>query len=437
MGRSDGGKYFVLAFLWGLGSSLYLRTPFGFVAMLDLVSFALAVPIFLQSYVRYSKHFKRLLVLCLLWLANGMLSDIWRDGFSFTYFKIYMIIFNSFTLLIVGEWFVRKSYICIPIFLAGASISSVISLYYFQNGALYAFALKAGFEGGTDMSSFLMEKQTYPLWMNMFLMAGVMFARIAIKLPWFVCASVFLASSFLVLKNGGSRSTFLIMASAGFLILMFAYCAKWYSFFFKRKIVTLICLAVAAVAFRTSYYLMAKHGFLGEEGRIKYEEKQAGNTTFLDDRSDIIINWPFLWRSPIIGAGSSLRDRWGYLNRSEYLPHIHPVSGAPINYKTLLGHSALVYSWTAHGVFGLVFWLYILWLLFDFLGERINVFGDYAPFIVYAIISLVWDILFSPYGGFRGKAMFVAAFVAMCQNPIFLQWADANRRGLTGAFRGR
>lgn len=418
----DFGRYSVLAFLVGLGSTLYVPTPMGRVAMFDLASYVFAIPLFLQRFPKYPKVFKRLLFLGVLWILNSIVTDFYRGMDFMIAFKAVMIMLNSLTLMIVCEWILWKTPRCIPYFLAGASISAVISLYYFQNGALLHYALTNGYEGGAGgIGEFLIEKQTTPLYVAMTFTAGVMLPRLWGVFPNPLCVLLTSLAGMYVMIHGGSRSTCLVYITVAGLMACYFYMPKFFMTLFKNKLVTLGCVAMAAAVFNSVYVFACKNGYLGEEGIRKYEEKMSGQSSFLDDRNDIIVNWPFLWRSPIIGAGTIPIDRWGYMDRNPHIPHTDQF-GRPIHYTVFLGHSCIVGAWTLNGIFGLIFWAYILWLIFDFLGNKVFLLGDAGPFVIHGIIGIVWAVLFSPYGGFRGKAMMIAAFVALAKDPAFLYW---------------
>ena len=416
------GTFSFLAFLVGLGSTLYVPTPMGRVAMFDLASYALAIPLFFQRYPKYPKVFRRLLFLGVLWILNSIVTDFYREMPFMIAFKAVMIMLNSLTLMIVCEWILWKTPRCIPYFLAGASISAVISLYYFQNGALLNFALTNGYGSvAGSMGEFLQEKQTTPLYVAMIFTAGVMLPRLWGFFPRLFCVFLTFCAGLYVMVHGGSRSTCLVYVSVAGLMACYFYAPKFFMALFRNKLVTFACVALAAVVFNSVYVFACKNGYLGEHGIRKYEEKISGQSSFLDDRNDIIVNWPFLWRSPIIGAGTIPIDRWGYMDRNPHIPHADQF-GRPIHYTIFLGHSCIVYAWVANGVFGLLFWAYILWLIFDFLGNKVFLLGDAGPFVFHGIIAIIWAILFSPYGGFRGKAMMIAAFVALAKDPNYLRW---------------
>ena len=418
--------YNILAFLTGIISALYVSSPVGFVAMLDMGAYIAGPLIFLQNYSRYSKHFRILLAFIILWIINAIISDIWRGTPLSVAFKAEMILVNSFTLAVLGEWMMRKSPYALPLFLSGAAISGVISLYYFQNGALLWFAAMSGYYGQSGgIAEFLSDKQVKPLYASCILMTIVMGGRYLKLLPWIMCIIITIGLGVYMLVSGGARSVFLIYLGTGMIMALYAYMPGFLRLLSLHKLSMVILIGIAAVILNFLYGVTARNGLLGEEGYRHYEDKVSGNSSFLDNRSDLLINWPFLWRSPVIGAGTELRDKWGYVNESPYVQHYTP-SGLYINHQRLYGHSCIVGAWTANGIFGLIFWLYVLWLMADCLGGKIEIFGDLAPFVIFVIVNMFWDILFSPYGGFRGKAMFMAAFLSLTQNNQFMYWMTRN-----------
>lgn len=420
MRTNNNAKYSFIAFCLGVISNLFVETPVGFWAMLDMLSLAVAGPLLLMEWRCYPKRLKTLILLLVCWCANAAVSDWYRGTPFMPAFKYEFIIFNCLCLIALAAWVLRKSQRAIGWYIAGTAISMVISLYKFQNGALMASAMLRGFSGvGSGMTDYLIEKQVKPIWVSMFLFVGVFSLRRFWRVPWAFCVCAFAVGAFYVLLNGGSRSGFLISMSSAILMAVYAYAPKLYEVVFERKLIVLIVVAVAAVFFNAAYLLAAKNGFLGEMGYKKWEEKNSGVGGMLDNRSDILINWPFLWRSPIIGAGTEMIDHWGYVNQSDLVSH--EVQGRYRDNSTFYGHSCVVMAWTAHGIFGLLFWVYILWLAMTFLGQRVYVLGDSGPFVMASIISVSWHILFSPFGG-RGSKMFMAVFLALAMDKNFRRW---------------
>lgn len=418
--RSYTFKTFV-AFFAGLISTLFIPTPVGIIAMLDMAAYFLAIPIFIMNYSRYPKHFRRLLTLAVLWVVNAVITDCYRGTPFMIAFKAEMILVDAVCLLVVGGWVISLAPRAFMWFIAGVAISAVISLYKFQNGAFLSLAIVNGYTGKGGAGAYLIEKQTNPLWANMFIMAGVFALRRFAKLPWPICLASFPAAGIYLLMHGGSRSGCLNSICGGIVATLYVYWPKLFVTIFKRKVLLFVSVIIAAFVFNATYLMLARNGVLGETGYRKIEEKASGQSSFLDDRNDIIIDWPFLWRSPIMGAGAEKIDRWGYIGRNDWI-NLQNKDGTWIERDRFADHSCIVGAWVVNGLFGLLFWAYVLWLMAEFLNEKTFVMGSDGPFYLRALMSIVWAILFSPFGWFRAHAMFFAAFVAYAQDPAFRYW---------------
>lgn len=412
------------AFLCGLGSSLYVSTPFGRIAMFDTLSFFLGPVLFVMNSGRFKRSEHRLLFLSVLWLIGTIWSNWWRaEPFSIA-LKGDMIVFNVWCMMVVGIVMLKKSYKGFMWFVVGASISSVISLYYFQNGAYLYFAEQAGFEGHGGMQAFLNEKQVYPLYAAMF-SKGVLFPlRVLMGVPWSAVIAAQLSTGFFLLFEGGSRSSFgggLLMAVFTF---AFAYQQRILHQFMKNIVLAvLIGGSVVGLIFKAYTYL-ASTGRLGEYEYKKYRhEIVESESGALGSRDDIIRVWPFLKNHPIVGAGSSSTDRWGYM-KSDY----------DINKGKMPGHSALFGSWVQNGIFGLVFWSYGLVLFTGFIRKKLLFFGDQAPFLFSVMFGMIFAVLFSPFGGYRGMVSIALALCVVSENK---RWLEGVKRDSMGRRDGR
>lgn len=397
-------------FIAGLTSLLFVSTPFGRVSMLDFSTFFLA-PIFLVTdFSRYSKPVKIVLALALLWLAGAIWSDFYRDTPFVIARKSNAIIFNAFTILVVGYHVLRRSPRAMMYFLLGNAISGFISLYAFQNGGMLGQAVKAGYTGGADMQDFLVEKMRWPFYITLVIYGLLMTLRMKRLVPWWFCALVFIGCGGYVLKQGDGRSAFLIYAGTGVLMAIYAYWPKLLRLLFGNRLRMLIIGGLSAIVLGVGYYAAARTGMLGEGNRAKAAAKDDGGSV-LDTRVDVIMNWPFLWRSPLTGCGAT------YEVPADY--------SRIVRMNGFYGHSCLVGSWTEAGVWGLFFWLQAFFLFPKIMGRKIRGLGDFGPFFMGNAIGILWNILFSPYGMFRGLCMFSIVFVAMLEDPRYYAFTCA------------
>ena len=149
----------LFAFLSGLGSSLFIATPFGRAAMFDLACYVLAPMLFMFYYKTFTKVERRVLIFAVLWLFGTIYSNWWRQEPFEVALKGNAIVFNVWCMIVVGIWLLKKDYRTWLWFIVGNGISGVISLYYFQNGALLDYAERSGYMGAGGMQSFLVDKQ--------------------------------------------------------------------------------------------------------------------------------------------------------------------------------------------------------------------------------------------------------------------------------------
>lgn len=396
------------ALLFGLGSSLFIPTPFGRAAMFDLVSYVLAPFLFIKSYRLYTRAERRLLVLAFLWFLGTCYSNWWREEPFEVALKGNAIVFNVFCMLTVGIAILRRSMHSFLWFSVGYGLGCVVSLYVFQNGAYLWFAETAGYSGGGGgLQDYLVEKQVYPLYAQA-LYLSVLFPLRARKLvPWFLIVICCAVTAFLLLFYGGSRSGFGTYFLTAVIVLAYAYFRPAVRAFSRNAILFLVCALLASFAAFKTYAYLAQNGALGEKEYAKYvteiEDSEAG---VLGSRDDLIRAWPFLKHHPFVGAGSSAIDRWGYIVDSDDF--------------RIPGHSALVGAWTQNGILGLIFWTYAICIIFNFIRKRMIEFGDWFPFLAFILVSMVWNIFFSPFGGFRGITCLSLALCAVTSSPAFM-----------------
>lgn len=410
----------------GLGANLYIRTPFGILPMFDAAAYVFGPLLLITSYSSYSKEIRRLLAFALFWLIGGVVSDFYRGTPSLAAFKAAMILVDMFFMIVVSVWVLKRSPRAIFWFGVGVSISMVISLYAFQNGALLSQAIKHGYDDSGSMAAYLAEKQYVPVYVALIVCITTYVPRILFHIPWFVVYGIRLVAGLYMLMHGGARNQFLTTVIGAGIIFLYANNRKFLCVLLKNKVIILIGALIMAFVFNEIYLSLAKNGHLGEEGLEKYEVRKAGESSMLDSRTDIFVNWPFLWRSPLIGAGCEYKDPWGYSQMSKYSPKLKP-GQVPL----FAGHSVIISAWTTAGIFGLLFWLYVLWLYVKFLGGGMFVLGDLAPFIAAGIVSILWNLFFSPFGA-RGNYAMNAAFVALMQDRRFRDWMAVHwqRKGL-------
>ncbi|HEY0757965.1 MAG TPA: hypothetical protein VGD59_01780 [Acidisarcina sp.] len=169
-----------------------------------------------------------------------------------------------------------------------------------------------------------------------------------------------------------------------------------------------VVLILASVTVDKVYSYAAAQMWLGEGAYRKFELQSGGEGgVLLGGRSEILASSAAVADSPWIGHGSWPHDPkylWIMIVRLRSLGY-HQLKDdentqADAQNGTIPAHSALMGAWVEAGIFGAVFWVYILNLLVRYL---VNLRGDepFFAFAMFQVILLAWDILFSPFAAER------------------------------------
>jgi hypothetical protein len=174
----------------------------------------------------------------------------------------------------------------------------------------------------------------------------------------------------------------------------------------SRGVIGSIALLVSAGAIFQFYTYAAPAGLLGEKAKARYEYQKGTalgkQFSLLDGRKELQFSLPKITQSPIIGYGSWVKDRVYVYNRMLQLG-TDPQRAAYVVASTrgqIPTHSHLFGAWLETGIVGALFWAGVLVraALILFRGQLVAA-GKLAPVLYLVFIGLMWDVLFSPFGG--------------------------------------
>lgn len=74
-------------------------------------------------------------------------------------------------------------------------------------------------------------------------------------------------------------------------------------------------------------------------------------------------------------------------------------------------HSHIVCYWLWHGVFGLVFWGYIIFIAVRTFMYKLHVFPDMFGYWATTLPDFFWSVLFSPFGLRTGESLLFVMMV--------------------------
>lgn len=163
-----------------------------------------------------------------------------------------------------------------------------------------------------------------------------------------------------------------------------------------------IILGIAGTVW--AYQYAATSGILGDKAREKYETESSGEYgVLLGGRPDLLGSIPAIYDSPILGHGSWAVD-WRYLVAEQETLRLlgykqaFELTREDYDTATIPAHSYLTQAWVFAGIAGAVFWAWILVQIVKMLMRVYPATATLLPVMSFGAFSLLWDILFSPYG---------------------------------------
>ena len=105
--------------------------------------------------------------------------------------------------------------------------------------------------------------------------------------------------------------------------------------------------------------------------------------------------WAIDWN----GLADEFRVKYGFYDyteeakRAAYLQSI----GLGDAVKFIPAHSHIIGGWLWYGIFGLILWSYVVYLIFKFFGTAADAIPQWWYLLAVGLPSLLWHIFFSPF----------------------------------------
>ena len=153
-----------------------------------------------------------------------------------------------------------------------------------------------------------------------------------------------------------------------------------------------------------AYQNAATAGILGADAKEKYEEESSGKYGVLvGGRPDLLGAIPAIYDSPILGHGSWAKD-WTYLKAErEALLLLGYKEAFQITREDYISgyipaHSYLLQAWIWAGIVGALFWAWVFVFTARAFMRIYPPTVALLPLFSLVALSLLWEVLFSPYG---------------------------------------
>ena len=410
-----------LTFSWlllGLGSQLQVVFSLSISEVLVL----LAAPFLLMSEIPYMrKHgvmpFFNMTVL----LFIGCIASLIVNNAE--YYQVIRGVAITVILIctvVVGHYMIRVNPCGLKWYFIGVMLSNFVCIFVFQRSVEVTMA------HGTDVSSIMSGPLFWIQRLGSVMITPIQAFYLKIPLAYSVLAPLFLAFFSILTTESGRSASLSFFAAAT--IVMLGRKKQRFMMIFERYFLVLFFIAIVCVfAIKTGYEWAALNDFLGEKARTKYEQQTAGGTgivkLLIGGRADSFVGLLAAVDSPFLGKGYWASDTEGYYEEflakygssEDYKTYIETMQyyarkGIAVN-KMISCHSHITSFWVWYGLPGLLFWLYVIYVVYKFLRNDVHVVPQWFYWLVAGVPGFIWHVLFSPFNNRIGVPLYVIAML--------------------------
>ena len=358
-------KNTLVAFLFGLGATITVRI-IGIFAISDLIAIIFMPFIFNEIKLKENKRFFTIIKLLFLWMIFAFISDLLNFTESKNILKGFFSLVPFLACLFFSFWLLKKDPRLMKPFLWGYSISFLLSAG-FGIDVFYQEMIER--KGVTSIMS-LDHYDKILNWVFGSFITGAVAMTYFKKWPKLITGLIFIFALFSLIQ--GSRSEFLLnFIISGLLFYILINTASieeisptWHQKF--RNILPKFILLVFTMLFITAnlYEYSVKNGYLSDDESYKYYMQKNTKIGLFSGRGELIASFLAIKDSPILGHGSFAKDSnaYGYkasvLIGDDFNSESYFLENRNENY--IPTHSHLWQAWVYNGVFGAIFWLFIL-----------------------------------------------------------------------------
>ena len=299
----------------------------------------------------------------------------------------------------------------------GAAFSSVICIFVFQRSVEVAINAR-GLSGANAVEGIMSGPLFWIQRLGAILNVPASGWYTKVPIAYSMVAPLFMAMFALTTSTSGRSAA---LGSLSSMALCFIGEKKRSSIKKINKYFGLYCIVaiLALMLANLGYRIAATSGWMGEKSREKYEQQTKSGTGIVNllvsGRAESFAGLMACADKPIVGWGPWAMDTGGY-----WLEFLNKY-GDPEDYKIYyasemrLGagmipcHSHITEFWLWYGIFGLLFWIYVLFVFLRFLKQDCAAVPQWYFWLACSIPSLTWHIFFSPFGSRVGIPFIVVA----------------------------
>lgn len=400
----------VQMFLLGLFSLTRIYFVIGTVFISELLCDIIAPFLMLKCWRRMRREGFALYVYLVIAMVIGLfasslynhagLKDIYKNAINYYALISFFVVFYH----LIG-----KNMRSLGWFFLGFAISGVITIW-----VLNVTVVDADMYGGKMYGEASVEDVTsYALfWTNKIKGFGqipIIWSYLGTPLLYSCSIPVVLTVAALFLTISG-RGQSIAALMGGALMILVQKSRKRMSGLGRHIWVVLVAGISVVVLYKGIYSKLAKSGVLGIDARAKYEGQSAYGSSALRilmrSRSEFFTSLYAVLHHPIMGFGTLNLDKGGYVGKyverfgadRDLLLYIYVQKKVLERGSTMAlpQHSHIVGSWCACGILGLIFYVWYLWLVYQFMRRYMSAVPQWFGFFSLYIPSTIFNIFFSP-----------------------------------------
>ncbi len=395
----------ILVFMLGVFSQTQIRV-IGYMDISEFICYIIGPFLFIIDLPKLRRHgFGTFLLMWFLATCGAIISSLFNHSSMPVLLRGIASPISVFCLTCVFHHLLSKDLKAFKWFFLGAAISGVISIFMFQRGtsiSKYGDTLTGDDAVGAVVGYSLFWLVQVGAWLNLPIQMAYL------KTPKWYCIGFGLWFMLYGIFSAGSRSGLL---SVGLFLLLIGVAGK------TRQSMTLvkkhfmafsIVFVVIGLAMASFYRYAAVNNYLGEKAYKKYMSQTQGKSGLMNlirgGRADFFIGLEACLKRPFAGWGPWARDTEGLVHKYimeygsdeslEYYNHMIQHGAVPY----ISGHSYVISFWVWYGALGLICMLYVGWLYFSTLKNRMHIVPEFYGYFAFVLPSVIWAWFFSPFG---------------------------------------
>lgn len=396
-------------FLLGLGS----QTQFHFLGSIGISEF----PVFLIAPFIFVKDYRLLRndgFLPAVWLALLMtifcgIGGLVNGTHPLLIMKGVAMVYAIFAILVVLHRLLRNNFVNLKYLFVGIFISSIVSIFIFQQET-YTMSQGTVLTGEDAANAVMGYALFWSAKFSQLVELPIDCFYMSIPSLYSILAPLAACLVFILCSESSGRSAAVVSAGAVLIIMLCGKSRIRMRRLGKNILLFIIAMMILLVGFKIAYKYAARSGLLGEGAQDKYERqtRMGGGILHLlmAGRSEFFIGMRAALDKPIIGHGPKPRDTNGYVleflskydtqeSYDSYVRHLLYLRANGVYDAPIPCHSCIATGWMTCGIFGLAFWLYVLYRYYRYFRRDSYGVPQWFGYLTIAICHAAWNIFFS------------------------------------------